>query len=113
MTDSSAGSAAGRTIVLLVGPPGAGKGTQATAISRELGIPHLASGNLFRAAMEAGTPLGNEARHYMERGELVPDGTTIGLGALAGGHRADQQQDRARARPDRRRGRLAHRMNPS
>ena len=79
MTDSSAGSAAGRTIVLLVGPPGAGKGTQATAISRELGIPHLASGNLFRAAMEAGTPLGNEARQYMERGELVPDNTTIGL----------------------------------
>ncbi len=69
----------GRTIVLLVGPPGAGKGTQATAVSRELGVPHLASGNLFRAAMEAGTPLGNEAKQYMERGELVPDATTIGL----------------------------------
>ena len=68
-----------RTIVLLVGPPGAGKGTQATAISSELGIPHLASGNLFRAAMEAGTPLGLEAKTYMERGELVPDETTIGL----------------------------------
>jgi adenylate kinase len=79
VTDLSAGGAAGRTIVLLVGPPGAGKGTQATAISHELGIPHLASGNLFRAAMEAGTPLGNEARQYMERGELVPDNTTIGL----------------------------------
>jgi adenylate kinase len=72
-------STAGRTIVLLVGPPGAGKGTQATAVSRELGVPHLASGNLFRAAMEAGTPLGNEAKRYMERGELVPDETTIGL----------------------------------
>ena len=72
-------STAERTIVLLVGPPGAGKGTQASAVSRELGVPHLASGNLFRAAMEAGTPLGNEARQYMERGELVPDGTTIGL----------------------------------
>jgi adenylate kinase len=69
----------GRTIVLLVGPPGAGKGTQATATSRGLGIPHLASGNLFRAAMEAGTALGEEARHYIERGELVPDETTIGL----------------------------------
>jgi adenylate kinase len=68
-----------RTIVLLVGPPGAGKGTQATAVSRELGVPHLASGNLFRAAMEAGTPLGTEAKQYMERGELVPDKTTIGL----------------------------------
>jgi adenylate kinase len=75
MTDTTGG----RTIVLLVGPPGAGKGTQATAVSRELGVPHLASGNLFRAAMEAGTPLGNEAKQYMERGELVPDGTTIGL----------------------------------
>jgi adenylate kinase len=68
-----------RVIVLLVGPPGAGKGTQASAISRGLGIPHLASGNLFRAAMEAGTALGDEARHYIERGELVPDETTIGL----------------------------------
>jgi adenylate kinase len=75
MTDSTAE----RTIVLLVGPPGAGKGTQASAVSAELGVPHLASGNLFRAAMEAGTPLGNEARQYMERGELVPDETTIGL----------------------------------
>jgi adenylate kinase len=75
MTDTTGG----RTIVLLVGPPGAGKGTQATAVSRELGVPHLASGNLFRAAMEAGTPLGNEAKQYMERGELVPDETTIRL----------------------------------
>ena len=75
MTDAPTG----RTIVLLVGPPGAGKGTQATAVSRELGVPHLASGNLFRAAMEAGTPLGLEAKTYMERGELVPDETTIGL----------------------------------
>jgi adenylate kinase len=75
MTEASAR----RTIVLLVGPPGAGKGTQATAVSRELGVPHLASGNLFRAAMEAGTPLGTEAKQYMERGELVPDKTTIGL----------------------------------
>ena len=75
MTDS----AAERTIVLLVGPPGAGKGTQASAVSRELGVPHLASGNLFRAAMEAGTPLGNEARQYMERGELVPDEITIAM----------------------------------
>jgi adenylate kinase len=66
-------------IVLLVGPPGAGKGTQAATLSRQLGVPHLASGNLFRAAMEAGTPLGEEARRYIERGELVPDETTIGM----------------------------------
>jgi len=66
-----------RLILLLVGAAGAGKGTQATVLANELGIPHLASGDLFRAAMSAGTPLGNEAKSYMERGELVPDATTI------------------------------------
>jgi adenylate kinase len=69
----------GRLILLLVGAAGAGKGTQAAVLSSELGIPHLASGNLFRAAMAAGTPLGREAKSYMERGELVPDATTIGM----------------------------------
>jgi adenylate kinase len=68
-----------RLILLLVGAVGAGKGTQASILTRELGIPHLASGNLFRAAMAAGTPLGEEARGYMERGELVPDETTIAM----------------------------------
>lgn len=68
-----------RLILLLVGAVGAGKGTQASILSKRLGIPHLASGNLFRAAMAAGTPLGEEARQYMERGELVPDETTIGM----------------------------------
>ena len=80
MTDgpSGPGPAGGeRLILLLVGAVGAGKGTQAAALSSELGIPHLASGNLFRAAMAAGTPLGEEARVYMERGELVPDEITI------------------------------------
>jgi len=75
---SGPGPAGGeRLILLLVGAVGAGKGTQAAALSSELGIPHLASGNLFRAAMAAGTPLGEEARVYMERGELVPDEITI------------------------------------
>jgi adenylate kinase len=68
-----------RLILLLVGAVGAGKGTQASLLSERLGIPHLASGNLFRAAMAAGTPLGDEAREYMERGELVPDEITIGM----------------------------------
>lgn len=66
-----------RLIVLLVGAVGAGKGTQAAILSRELGLEHLASGNLFRAAIAAGTPLGDEARTYMESGELVPDELTI------------------------------------
>lgn len=66
-------------ILVLVGAVGTGKGTQAKILSREYGLPHLASGNLFRAALAAGTSLGEEARHYMERGELVPDGITINM----------------------------------
>jgi adenylate kinase len=68
-----------RLIVLLVGAVGTGKGTQAKALSGELGLPHLASGNLFRAAMAAGTRIGEEAQQYMQRGELVPDEITIGM----------------------------------
>ena len=81
MTDAVSGTSSGeeRLILLLVGAVGAGKGTQATILSRELALPHLASGNLSRAAMAAGTPLGESAREYMERGELVPDETTIGM----------------------------------
>jgi adenylate kinase len=81
VTDAVSGSPSSdeRLILLLVGAVGAGKGTQATILSREFELPHLASGNLFRAAMAAGTPLGEEARQYMERGELVPDEITIGM----------------------------------
>ena len=78
MTDGADGGDE-RLILLLVGAVGAGKGTQATILARELRLPHLASGNLFRAATAAGTPLGDEARGYMERGELVPDEITIGM----------------------------------
>jgi adenylate kinase len=69
----------GRRILLLVGPVGAGKGTQAAALSAELGIVHLASGNLFRQALRDGSALGEQARAYMERGDLVPDEITIGM----------------------------------
>jgi adenylate kinase len=80
VTDATAGTNGDeRLILLLVGAVGTGKGTQAKALSRELGLPHLASGNLFRAAMAAGTPLGEAARQYMQRGELVPDEMTIGM----------------------------------
>jgi adenylate kinase len=68
-----------RLILLLVGAVGAGKGTQAKALASELGLMHLASGNLFRSALAAGTELGQTARQYMERGELVPDEITIGM----------------------------------
>lgn len=82
MTDGPTGPHAAdeeRLILLLVGAVGAGKGTQAGILSSRLGLPHLASGNLFRAAMARHTPLGEEARQYMDRGELVPDETTIGM----------------------------------
>ncbi len=66
-------------ILVLLGPPGAGKGTQAAVLAAALGIPHIATGDLFRAEARAGTPLGLRAKSYMERGELVPDDVTIGL----------------------------------
>ena len=66
-------------ILVLLGAPGAGKGTQARVLAGSLGIPHIATGDLFRAEARAGTPLGLEARAYMERGELVPDAVTIDL----------------------------------
>jgi adenylate kinase len=65
--------------IVLLGPVGAGKGTQARLISRKYGIPHVASGDLLREQGQAGTPLGEKARGYMERGELVPDELVIGL----------------------------------
>lgn len=65
--------------IILVGAPGAGKGTQAVSLAAELAVAHVASGDLFRDAVKAGTPLGLQAKGYMDRGELVPDDVTIGL----------------------------------
>ena len=65
--------------IIFLGPPGAGKGTQAVEIARELGIPHLSTGDLLRAAVAAKTPLGSEADRYMRAGELVPDSLVLGL----------------------------------
>jgi adenylate kinase len=79
LTDASRPPADERLILLLVGAVGAGKGTQAEILDRELGLVHLASGELFRRAMREGTPLGEQAREYMERGDLVPDDITIGM----------------------------------
>lgn len=64
-------------VLVLLGPPGAGKGTQAAILVRELGMLHLASGDLFRAETRAGTPLGRQAKAYLERGALVPDELTV------------------------------------
>jgi adenylate kinase len=68
----------GRVVVLL-GAPGAGKGTQAAILSERLGLAHVATGDLFRAAVRDQTPLGVTAKGYMDRGELVPDQVTIDM----------------------------------
>lgn len=79
MRDTHESAPRGRLILLLIGAVGAGKGTQADLLSEELGVPHLASGDLFRQALREGSPLGEQARTYMERGDLVPDEVTIGM----------------------------------
>ena len=65
--------------IVLLGPPGVGKGTQAERISERYGIPHISTGDIFRANMKQGTPLGNLAKEYMEKGLLVPDDVTCGM----------------------------------
>ncbi len=65
--------------VVLLGAPGAGKGTQAELLAEHLHIPHVASGDLFREALRGDTPLGREAKVYIDRGELVPDEITIAM----------------------------------
>jgi adenylate kinase len=65
------------TRFVFLGPPGAGKGTQARQLAAALGVPHVAPGDLFREAATAGTALGLEAKRYMDRGVLVPDGVVI------------------------------------
>ncbi len=65
--------------VLLLGPPGAGKGTQARTLAAELGVPQIATGDMLREAVAAGTEIGVRARAFMERGELVPDEVVVGV----------------------------------
>ncbi|MEU7435226.1 adenylate kinase [Streptomyces sioyaensis] len=65
--------------IVLVGPPGAGKGTQAAYLAKNLAIPHISTGDLFRANISQGTALGVEAKSYMDAGNLVPDSVTIGM----------------------------------
>lgn len=67
------------TRLILFGPPGAGKGTQAAALSRKLEIPHISTGDIFRAAISAKTPLGMKAQSYMDKGDLVPDEVVVGM----------------------------------
>lgn len=65
--------------LVLVGPPGAGKGTQAERLAERLDVPHISTGDLFRANLKQQTQLGVEAKRYMDAGELVPDEVTVGM----------------------------------
>lgn len=65
------------TFTVLLGGPGAGKGTQAAILSKAISAPHIATGDIFRAAVRDGSVLGLEAKGYMERGQLVPDAVTV------------------------------------
>lgn len=65
--------------IVILGPPGAGKGTQGQRISAELGVPHINTGDMYRAAIAERTALGDRVHPYLERGELVPDDLTIAV----------------------------------
>lgn len=65
--------------LLIMGPPGAGKGTQAETLVKELGITHISTGDMFRSAIKEGTEMGIKAKEYMDKGELVPDYVVVGM----------------------------------
>lgn len=65
--------------IIMLGAPGAGKGTQAKKIAEKYGIPHISTGDIFRANIKNGTELGRQAKAYMDKGELVPDELTVNL----------------------------------
>ena len=65
--------------LVLVGPPGAGKGTQAQFVAAHLAVPQISTGDIFRANVSQGTPLGKQAKEYMDKGDLVPDEVTVGM----------------------------------
>lgn len=65
--------------LLIMGPPGAGKGTQAEVLVKELGLTHISTGDMFRAAIKEGTEMGKKAKEYMDKGALVPDEVVVGM----------------------------------
>lgn len=65
--------------IIFLGPPGAGKGTQAQIVCQRLGIPQVSTGDMLRAAIAAGTEMGRKAKEYMDQGQLVPDEVVIGI----------------------------------
>ena len=102
-----------RMRLVLVGPPGAGKGTQAEFIAAHLAVPKISTGDIFRANVSQGTPLGVEAKRYMDAGQLVPDEVTINMVARparrAGRHRRVPARRLPAHRPAGRRARQAAR----
>ena len=79
LAGAGTGSRDGRKIVVMIGAPGAGKGTQARRLADEMGLLHLSTGELFRDAVRAGSPLGDTVRSYVEKGALVPDDVTVAM----------------------------------
>lgn len=75
-----------RTRLVLLGPPGAGKGTQATRVAAAFAVPHIATGDIFREHVRGSTPLGRAAKEYMDGGDLVPDEVVIGMVTERLGH---------------------------
>lgn len=65
--------------IVLLGPPGAGKGTQGVVLSKNYNIPHISTGDILREAVKAGTPMGRKAKNFMDKGELVPDDVVVGI----------------------------------
>ena len=65
--------------LILFGPPGSGKGTQAAALAEKYSVPHISTGDIFRAAVASGTPVGLRAKSYLDQGELVPDTVVVDM----------------------------------
>jgi adenylate kinase len=65
--------------IVLLGGPGSGKGTQAKKLTEKYGVPQISTGDIFRAAVKEGTPMGTKAKEYMDKGELVPDDVVVGV----------------------------------
>ena len=83
--------------LVLLGPPGSGKGTQGERLQEDFRLPYYATGDILRAAVREGTELGTEAKEYMDRGDLVPDEVIVGVIA----ERIDAQRGRGRLHPRR------------